>query len=720
MGDVPLPRKEDSKIQKKTKKQLIKRRIFYTMLAIVVLFSTVLGRLFHLQVIEAEALQQRASSQWTRTSTVSAKRGKIMDVNGIVLAQSGSADTMEVYIPNVTDPEGIAEACERILGLDYDSVYAKVTDKTRSAVIIKRQLTEEESRAMRACGFKGVSFSVDTKRYYPLKAFLTQVIGYTTIDGVGQDGIEATYDKYLAGTAGRLVYEKDGSGREIPYGSETYVEPEDGCDVVLTVDAVVQSSLEREVEECLAVNNANYAMGIVMDVKTGDIKALSVKPDFDLNAPPRNDLTALSALSRNRLVADSFEPGSVFKVMTLAAALEEGKVSSGSTFNCPGFKIVDGQRIKCWSTNHGHQTLAKAVQNSCNPSFMEMALRLGTDKFYEYIYNFGFGSSTNSGLNGEAGGIVRNQKYIKSFDLARIGFGQTIAATALQMATAISAVVNGGMLMQPHIIKGIYTTDGDTVLENEPLAVRRVISEETSAKVRELLVGVVEEGSGKNSYIPGYSIGGKTGTSQKYENGRIAPGKNVASFVAFFPAEDPKYLVYIIVDEPRVGTVYGSTCAAPYVRDVIADMLKYYGIAPNYDDGVNASNVNAEVPNVVGMKVSEAASALRQAGFTSAADGTGTVTAQAPQAGAIVPKKTSIQLYTSEPSEVYDLSEDEVTVPDLFGLSVGEAFEALDALGLKLQTAGDGRGKVVSQNPTPGKTVPVGTSISVILEYRDD
>ena len=715
-----MPQKEDSRVQKKTKKQLIKKRIFSTMFAVVVLFSVVLGRLFHLQVIQAEELQERASSQWTRTSTVSAKRGKITDVNGIVLAQSGSADTMEVYIPNVTDAEGIAEACERILGLDYDSVYAKITDKTRSAVIIKRQLTEEESRAMRACGFKGVSFSVDTKRYYPLKSFMTQIIGYTTIDGVGQDGIEAAYDKYLAGTAGRLVYEKDGSGREIPYGSETYVEAEDGCDVVLTIDAVVQSSLERAVEECLAVNNANYAMGIVMEVNTGEVKALSVKPDFDLNDPPRTDLTSLSALSRNRLVADAFEPGSVFKVMTLASALEEGVISLGSTFNCPGYKIVDGQRIKCWSNNHGHQTLAKAVQNSCNPSFMEMALRLGTDKFYEYIYNFGFGSSANSGLNGESGGIVRNQKYIKSFDLARIGFGQTIAVTALQMASAISAVVNGGTLMQPHIIKGIYTTDGETVLENEPLAVRRVISEETSATVRELLVGVVEEGSGKNSYIPGYSIGGKTGTSQKYENGKIAPGKNVASFVAFFPADDPKYLVYIVVDEPRVGTVYGSTCAAPYVRDVVEDMLKYYSIAPKYEEGVTQANVNAEVPNVVGMSVSEASSQLRDAGFTSAADGTGTVTAQAPQAGAMVPKKTSIQLYTSEPAEVYDLSEDEVTVPDLSGLSVGAAYEKLDELGLKLQTAGDGRGKVVSQNPAAGKSVPAGTNVSVVLEYSED
>ena len=715
-----MSRKEERKTPKRTKKQLIKWRIFLNMLAVLVLFSVVLGRLFDLQVIQAETLQQRASSQWTRTSTVSAKRGRITDVNGIVLAQSGSADTMEVYIPNVTDPEGIARACEEILALDFNTVYEKITDKTRSTVIIKRQLTEEESRAMRARGFKGVSFSVDTKRYYPLKAFLTQVVGYTTIDGVGQDGIEAAYDKYLAGTAGRLVYEKDGSGREIPYGSETYVEPVDGCDVVLTIDAVVQSSLEREVEECLSVNNANHAMGIVMDVTTGDIKALTIKPDFDLNSPPRSDLTALSALSRNRVVADAFEPGSVFKVITLSAALEEGKVSTGSGFSCPGFKIVDGQRIKCWSTNHGHQTLAKAVQNSCNPAFMEMALRLGTDKFYEYIYSFGFGSSTNSGLNGEAGGIVRNQKYIKSFDLARIGFGQTIAVTALQMATAISAAVNGGLLMQPHIVKGIYTQEGETVLVNEPLVVRRVISEETSALVRELLVGVVEEGSGRNSYIPGYSIGGKTGTSQKYENGKVAPGKNIASFVAFFPADNPKYLVYIVVDEPRVGTVYGSTCAAPYVRDVIADMIKYYGIAPNYGEGLSPADLNVEVPSVVGMPVSEAASALRQAGFDCAADGTGTVTAQAPQAGAVVPKRTSIQLYTSEPAEVYDLSEEEVTVPDLTGLTVGEAYEALDELGLKLQTAGDGRGKVVSQNPAAGKSVPVGTSVSVVLEYEEE
>ena len=715
-----MPPKESPKKQKKTKRQLIKKRIFLAMIAIVMLFCVILGRMFDLQVIEAEDLQEKASSQWTRTSTVSAQRGKITDVNGIVLAQSGSADTMEVYIPNVTDPEGIANACVSILGLDYDTVYAKITDETRSTVIIKRQLTEEESTAMRALGLKGVSFTVDTKRYYPLKAFMSQVIGYTTIDGVGQDGVESAYDKYLAGTAGRLVYEKDGSGREIPYGSETYVEAEDGCDVVLTLDAVVQSSLERATEECLSVNNANYAMAIVMKVKTGEVLGLTVKPDFDLNDPPRDDLTALSSLSRDRIAADAYEPGSVFKIITLSSALEEGVISLDSTFYCPGYKIVDGQRIKCWSNNHGSQDLAEAVQNSCNSAFMEIALRLGTEKFYQYIYNFGFGSSTESGLTGESGGIVRNQKYIKSFDLARIGFGQTVAVTAIQMATAISAAVNGGNLMQPYIVKGIYSQEGDTILENEPTVVRRVISEETSATVRQLLVGVVEQGSGRNCYIPGYSIGGKTGTSQKYENGKVASGKNVASFVAFFPADDPEYLVYLVVDEPKVGTVFGSTCAAPYVRDVVEDMLKYYNIAPVYEDGETEESINAEVPNVVGMTLTEANSSLRSAGFEALADGTGTVTAQAPQAGATVPKGTSIQLYTSEPAEVYDLSDDEVTVPDLMGLTAGAAYEQLEALGLKLQTAGDGRGKVVSQNPAAGKSVPAGTNVSVVLEYGGD
>ena len=707
--------KAANKTQKKPKKQSIKERMFGIMMAFFVLFVCILGRLGWLQIVQASWLQEKAVSQWTRSTTVSAKRGKITDTNGIVLAQSGSADTVEVTPQNIKEPEKVAKACEEILGLDYDTVYAKITDTSRNSVTIKRQITEEQSTALRAYGFKGVNFTVDTKRYYPLKNFLTQVIGYTTVDGTGQDGIEASQDKYLAGTPGRLVYEKDGSGREIPYGSEQYVEAQDGYNVALTVDAVVQSALEKAAAEALEVNQAKNVMGIVYDVKTGAIRGITTKPDFDLNNPPRNDYESLQSLSRNRVVADAYEPGSVFKILTLASALDSGAATENDTFNCPGYKIVDGQRIKCWSTRHGHQTLAEGVKNSCNPVFMELALRMGTETFYEYLYNFGLGSSTGSGLSGEAGGIVRNQKYVTNNDLARIGFGQSRAVTAIQMAAAVGAAINGGELMQPYIIKEIYSDDGAVVEKTEPTVVRQVISEETSAIVREMLEGVVREGSGKNCYIPGYRIGGKTGTSQKYENGVVAQGKNIASFLGFAPADDPQFLVYLLVDEPKVGVIYGSTVAAPFVRDIMQDLLKYYNITLEYGENETGTS-NVTVPDVTGQELGSAQSALRELGFSVSADGTGSVIAQAPQAGARVPEGTQVQLYTSEPSESYEMESQETTVPDLLGKTAGEAYEILKESGLNIQAAGAPRGTVVSQNPTAGRSALRGSSVSVILE----
>ena len=707
-GDAPArPRKQRS----------TKERTFGVMLLFMVLFLVVIIKLFDLQVVQAEWLQEQATGQWTRSTTVAADRGSITDTNGIVLAQSGTADTIEAAPNEVTDPKGVARACAEILGLDYDTAYERVSDEDRSWVTLKRQVEPEQADALRAYNFKGVYFTVDTKRYYPFKRFLTQVIGYTTIDGIGQDGIEAAYDKYLAGTPGKLVYEKDSSGREIPYGSETYIEPIDGYNIALTVDSVVQSSLERAVENALEVNGAKTAMGIVMNVNTGEVLGITTKPDFDLNDPPRSDYEELQSLSRNRVVADSYEPGSVFKIVTLASALNEGVVTEDSTFDCPGYKIVEGQRIKCWATDHGHQTLAEGVQNSCNPVFMELALRLGNETFYEYLYAFGFGSSTNSGMSGESSGILRDIQYVQSFDLARIGFGQSVAVTAIQMASAASAAVNGGELMQPYIVKEIYTDDGEIITKNEPTVIRRVISEEVSATVREMLVGVVEEGSGKNAAVPGYAIGGKTGTSQKYEDGAIAQGKYISSFLAFAPADDPQFLVYIVVDEPTAGSIYGSTVAAPFAREVLEDLLKYYGVQPS---DTAAAEDNVEVPSVSGMSLEAAREALEEAGLTAAADGSsGSVVAQSPLAGATAARGTQVQLYVSEPDEVYDVAPGDVTVPDLSGKTAGAAYAALKELGLTLNAAGEPQGVVVSQNPAAGSAIAPGGSVSVTLGEQE-
>jgi stage V sporulation protein D (sporulation-specific penicillin-binding protein) len=385
-------------------------------------------------------------------------------------------------------------------------------------------------------------------------------------------------------------------------------------------------------------------------------------------------------------VVDCYEPGSTFKVITLSSALNEGAINTGSSFDCVGFKMVDGEKIKCWRSYrpHGHQTLAQAVQNSCNPAFMTMALALGKDKFYQYIYNYGFGASTGIDFVSDEPGIVMHPKYVRNVDLARIGFGQSIAVTPLQLITGISAAVNGGKLMKPYLVKELKDPDGNVVKEYQPTVVRNVISEETSQTVRGLLEGVVKEGSGRNAAIPGYRIGGKTGTAQKYQNGQVMQGKSIASFIGFAPADNPKFAVLILVDEPDVAIDFGSVVAAPYVKKVLESTLKYMGIPPQYSDAEAAQmDKTVNVPNVVGMDGDAAAAELKNNGLQCIQDGTGTVNSQLPGPTATVLENTTVLLYMSQKNP--DVGDNAVEVPDLSGKTVLEANAALKLAGLSLK-----------------------------------
>ena len=465
------------------------------------------------------------------------------------------------------------------------------------------------------------------------------------------------------------------------------------------------------------MNKAASVQGVIMDCTTGEIKAMTTQPDFDPNSPPRNDMALLNSLMRNRVVTDSYEPGSTFKLITLSAALDSHTVNTGTGFYCDGGCTVNGERIKCWrSGGHGSQTLYKAVQNSCNPSFVKMALSMGTETFYDYIYSFGFGSSTGSGITGESAGIVTHQKYITENTLARIGFGHSIAVTPLQLVTAVSAAVNGGKLMQPYVVDSIVAPDGTVVLKNEPKVVRRVISEETSALVRDIGESVVSEGSGKNAAIPGYRIGGKTGTAQKYgADGKIAQGKLIASFIGFAPADEPKYVCLILVDEPQVGTIFGSTVAAPFVKQVMEEVLRYAGYLPEQ------ASTSVTVPAVTDITVAEAKRELEKIGLTATYqdDENEIVTAQVPIEGKSVQAGSGVLLYTamtSAPSE--DISgeqEDEmVIVPDVFDKTKLEANDALKAKGLIIKIdPPDQSGKAIRQSPAAGETVPKGTEVLV-------
>lgn len=695
-----------------------KKRLLAALGVIATIFVVLIGRLFYIQVVQSDELQERALSQWTRDTSLSAARGSILDTTGVVLAQSGTAYKVVIW-PNSIDAverTRVATELAELLGLEYETVLAKVSDTKKQEIILARRVEREviDQIAARKLGM-GVGTAIDTKRYYPSGTLFSQLLGFTTVDGVGQSGLEQKYDKYLAGEDGRMITETDRKGNALAYGMQEIIEPVDGYNLVLTVDSVYQSSLEKACKEALEVNNAATAQGILMNCKTGAILAITTQPDYDPNDPPRKDAELLASVTRNRVVADAYEPGSTFKLITLASALDSHAIDESFGIYCPGYHIVNGEKIRCWkSGGHGQQTLFQVVQNSCNPAFMAMAQAMGVETFYEYIYAFGFGSSTGSGITGEASGIVTHQKYITENTLARIGFGQSIAMTPLQLVTAVSAVVNGGNLMQPYVLNRIVANDGTVILQNEPTTVRRVIREETSQLVREIAESVVTSGSGRNAAVAGYRIGGKTGTAQKYEDGKIADGKLIASFIGFAPADDPEFVCLILVDEPQVGTVFGSTVAAPFVKQMLEETLRHAGYLPE------GSEESVAVPPLAGMTIAEAAEALKDIGLTATYqdDSTELVTAQIPAAGQAAVKGSGVLLYTADTSAEYSTEgEDEpelVTVPDVSGMTRLKASDTLKAKGLEILIYPENQtGKAIRQSPMAGESVPAGTEVLV-------
>ncbi len=699
-----------------------KKRMFITLIGIAGVFTLLIGRLFWIQIIDGKRLSEMAKEQQTQDTLLSASRGTITDANGVVLAQSGTAYKVLLNPYQLSrkqeDIARIVRELSEILEMDSDYVMQLAQKKNKSGayykeVVLKRQVERDvvDEITSRMLG-SGVYTAIDSKRYYPEGHLFSQLLGFTTVDGTGQAGLEQKYNKYLAGENGRMITETDRNHQTIAYGSQEILEPEDGYDIKLTTDSVVESFLEKALKEALEVNKAETAQGIIMNCKTGKVIAISTQPDFDPNDPPRSDVATLNALSRNRIVADAYEPGSTFKIITLAAALDSGKVTASDEYDCSGSYTVNGEKIKCWkSGGHGHETLKKAVQNSCNPAFMRMALAMGKSTFYDYIYAFGFGSSTGSGINGETSGIVTHEKYITDNTLARIGFGQSIAVTPIQLCSAVCAAVNGGQLMQPYAVDSIVNKDGRVILKNEPVMIRRVISESTSAQLREILESVVSEGSGKNAAIPGYRVGGKTGTAQKYENGKIANGKLIASFIGFAPADDPELVCLILVDEPKVGTIFGSTVAAPYVKQVMEETLRHYGYLPT------ESADTVTVPDTAGMTITEAKAALKEAGLNAEYQDNEEemVTAQVPAANEQVQRNSDVLLYTAVTDvDTVDEGNDIVTVPNVIGMKRLAANDALAAKGLVIRIEPeDQTGVAIRQVPSAGEEVSAGTEVLV-------
>ena len=707
----------------KKKKTRYGKRIAFLETALLLAFIIVIIDIFCIMVVLGPERLEVAVQQWTRTSTITANRGQIVDCNGKVLATTGAVYKILLWPKNITSgsEERVARELSDALDLDFDYVYKCATNKTRSEFVIKRQVDSKTVSNVRSLKLSGVGIANDSKRYYPYGTLLSQVIGFTTRDNVGQSGLELKYDKYLTGSDGKLISETDSSGNPLAYGYTQYEDPIDGAKVMLTVDQVFQSYLENALEEALSVNNASSAQGIILDVNTGAIKAISTKPDYDPNDPPRNDLEQLAELSRNRLVTDVYEPGSTFKILTLAAAIDSGNADLNSTFFCNGGYIVNGERIKCWKhAGHGSQDLTKATENSCNCCFMQLALRMGVSEFYDYLYAVGLGQKTGDIFDGESSGIVTNEKYVTENDLARIGFGQSVAVTPIQLAAAVSAAVNGGYLYSPYIVEQVVSADGTVIEQADPSPVRQVISGETSATVRQILQSVVDNGTGRNAKIEGYYVGGKTGTAQKYdEYGRVSAGSYICSFIGFAPADEPQYRCLMLVDEPHVGSIFGSTVAAPFVRRVLSEILPYSGIQPSH------LSETVTVPNVLGLTTEEANKELAKVGLIGFYECADEVTLQLPAAGETVVKGSSVLLYTGSDDVNIDnepvIAPLMVEMPDLMDMTAVQAYNALTALGLNMVCSPeDPHGVVLGQSIYAGTMVEYGSSVTLYFGIKPE
>lgn len=695
---------------------LVRKRIWLMALLLAGLFLLVGARIAILTTTEAAELTERGIRQWTKTGIVTAKRGTITDCKGRTLAISATAYIVTADPRLISDAQLFLDTIAPVLPLDQTTALKKLSDKTKGSVILKRQVSRETVDALRQlkaqsaeeAGLKALSFDEDICRYYPYGTLLSQVLGLTTVDSEGQSGLESQYENVLRGTEGSYLRQVDARNRVLSGMEGWYIPSQQGCGLELTIHADIQEIVEKAMRECIEVNKAEAVICLVSDVRTGGLLAMSMYPCYDPNDPPRNDTQTLTEQMRITAISDVYEPGSTFKMLTASAALDSGVTTPEDSFYCSAKITVDGDTIRCWGKAHGAETMADGLKNSCNPVFVELALRMGTDTFYRYLTAFGLGKRTGIDLPGESAGIMISSRNVKRVDLARIGFGQSVAVTPVQLMMAANAVVNGGKLMKPYLVSTIRTPDGDVLERFYPTVVSTPIRPETSETMRTLLENVVAEGGGKNAAIAGYRIGGKTGTAQVYKNGRVVRDTHIGSFYGFAPANDPQISILVIVKEADVPVDYGSTTAAPFARQVLQEALPLLGIMPEN----NEKDEEIEVPDVKGLTIGDARRTLSQAGLESMTDGANTVVlTQLPPAGAKLVKGGHVMLYTTTSEEL--TPQDLTCVPDVIGMNDVDCARLLRQRNLTMSMVG--QGICVEQSPAAGEYVPPGTKIFLTL-----
>ena len=753
-------------------RMMLRRTLFLLSVCGAAAFVVLAARLYQLQIVRHDELESRAIAQQVRETTVSAPRGTIYDCKGEVLAMSAGVDTIYLSPAEIEqygeDAEAIAEGLSDILGLDYETVYAKTQNSGSWYEVVARKVEEDVATQVREFkeegGYNGIKLEADTKRYYPNGSLAAHVIGFVGTDNTGLGGIEAKYDKALSGTNGFIMRSTTAAGTDLLYTSwEDYFDAVPGSDVELTIDATIQYYVEKHLAQAVEdYDIQNGAAAICMDVDTGAILSMASLGNFDLNnyqaisdeAMAEIDASAQSEAERaeliaaaqqlqwrNKAISDTYEPGSTFKIITLAMALEEGVVDMNSTFYCGGSVSVQGRNtpVKCWkSGGHGSQTLTQAVQHSCNVAFVNIGRLIGEERFYDYAEAFGFFERTGDSsvqltgrtgidIGGESGSIWWSEDVFCNPEnlsqLAAASFGQTFNITPLQLVTAVSACVNGGYLMQPHLVNSVTGPDG-SVTEYEPVEIRQVISEETSAKVREILeqvVGDSVEGTGRNAYVAGYRIGGKTGTSTKTTQEIAGTKEYIVSFIGVAPADDPQMALLVLLDNPSSESgiyVSGGQMAAPVVGKMMADILPYLGVEPEYSDS-ELQTMDRAVPDVTGLSLAEAQSKLSEAGLGFRVIGSGgSVTSQLPAANSVIASGSEVLLYANAAPTGGG------SVPNLTGMTYSETIRALAGMGMFVgsdSSVTDADSQIVSgQDVRAGTQAGSGTVVTVTLYENDE
>ena len=627
-------------------------RIKIISLVIILVFLLIIGKVFYIQVIQYNKLNKYAESLWSRNLPIEGNRGIIYDRNGVVLADNITTTSL-VIIPNqVVDKEATAKQISDILGSDYQDMLEHVSKKSSIERVHPegRRLSYEIADKIADLKLPGVYLIKESKRYYPYDTLMSHTIGFVGIDNQGLSGLELMYDDYLTGEYGAIKYFSDAKGSRLDL-NEVYEKPQDGINMTLTINYDIQASLERELDNAVTKYNPDQALGIAMNPKTGEILAISSRPNF---SPTNYQNYTVEEINRNLPIWMTYEPGSTFKIITLASSLEEKIVDlDNDNYYDSGATKVENATIHCWKHGgHGAQTYLQVVENSCNPGFVQLGLKLGKDKLFNYLKLFGFGTKTGVDLNGEGAGIIFDLAKVGPVELATTAFGQGVSVTPIQQITAVSAAINGGYLYKPYIVKTLNEPETNSVvLENKPTVVRKVISDETSSKVRYALESVVTNGTGRPAFIDGYRVGGKTGTAQKVKDGRYMVGNYIVSFIGFLPADDPEVVVYIAIDNAKGVTQYGGTVAAPIARQVLLDSIDALNIKKREGASDKKYNYNdkkyIEVPNVEGMSVEHAMKELKS--FKVEFSGSGNnVSIQTPSAGERILEGETVKLLLTE------------------------------------------------------------------------